>query len=352
MNTQASRIREIKPSVMWLTVNRECNFRCKWCYAQGTGYVKEEMPFDLAIRLSRIGVDIGIKQVLLIGGEPTLWPHVTEYNAFAKAEKLQTTLVTNAFLCGSDPYWNKYIENPCNSHGISLKAGNPGQLLELTGVNNFDTLLKGISRLNALSPSFVSIVYGPDYDENIQELVSLAMSCGAKGVSIDFCRGFVSNGSINDSSAGTFRDAALNIVKNYDELNRITDGNLGIEMSMPFCVWPTEFVQKLIEHHQAMSICHVIKRKGLIFDSNGDLLMCNSLFDFPIGRLDVDYCDSKTLLDHLNKPEIIGYYDRISSYPSTKCAECSWYSMCGGGCPLHWATHKPDDVIRPIRDIS
>ena len=26
----------------WLTINRACNIRCKWCYAQGTGFNKKD----------------------------------------------------------------------------------------------------------------------------------------------------------------------------------------------------------------------------------------------------------------------------------------------------------------------
>ncbi|NIA02325.1 MAG: radical SAM protein [Nitrospirae bacterium] len=61
----------------WLTVNRACNFRCKWCYASETEYQQaDEMTPATAEQLLRLASDLGITHILFIGGEPTLWPHL------------------------------------------------------------------------------------------------------------------------------------------------------------------------------------------------------------------------------------------------------------------------------------
>ena len=338
-----------RPVTVWLTVNRECNFRCKWCYAQNTGYDRDVMNLELAKKLTTVAHQAGAKRVLLIGGEPSLWPHLQEYNQFAKQLGIRNSMVTNGFLFGVDNYWEKYQKYACDGYGVSLKAGNPEQLQAITKVKEFNTVKRGISRVAALHPTYISIVYGPDYADNIVEMVTLAMECGAKGVTIDFCRAYIENGKFNDQYLGSMTDAANEIVQNYEELNQITNGNLSIEMSMPFCVWPVDFIQKLISKNQVVSLCHVVKRNGLIFDTNGNLVMCNALFDFPLGRYGVDFDDGETLLRFLNSPTISSYYEKISSYPSLKCAECDWYDQCGGGCPLRWGTLYPDQVVKPIK---
>ena len=36
----------------WLTLNRVCNLRCKWCYAQKTGFkLSDDLEIDLAYKL-------------------------------------------------------------------------------------------------------------------------------------------------------------------------------------------------------------------------------------------------------------------------------------------------------------
>ena len=40
----------------WLTVNRACNFRCKWCYERSTNYLSsDDMSLDKAKQIIKIG---------------------------------------------------------------------------------------------------------------------------------------------------------------------------------------------------------------------------------------------------------------------------------------------------------
>ncbi|OGZ35530.1 MAG: hypothetical protein A2V60_02405 [Candidatus Portnoybacteria bacterium RIFCSPHIGHO2_01_FULL_39_19] len=143
---------------------------------------------------------------------------------------------------------------------------------------------------------------------------------------------------------------AENIMRDYPELERITEGHIVFEMMVPFCLWPQDFIVDLRRKGQILSVCHVLKRKGIIFDERGNLLICNALFDYPIGRYGSDFCDDKSLLTWLNTERIVSYYDRIGRYPSTACKVCHWYSECGGGCPLRWALYKADEFVRPMSE--
>lgn len=97
---------------------------------------------------------------------------------------------------------------------------------------------------------------------------------------------------------------------------------------------------------QILSVCHVLKRHGIIFDSNGGILVCNGLFDYPIGQYGKDFVDAAGLANFLNSPRIVGYYNRLACYPSQTCATCSIYDDCGGGCPLRWTVYDPNKIIK------
>ena len=59
----------------WITVNRSCNLRCKWCYAKSSEYdLDNSMDFTLFKKLVDIATDLKVKNFLLIGGEPTIHP--------------------------------------------------------------------------------------------------------------------------------------------------------------------------------------------------------------------------------------------------------------------------------------
>ena len=117
---------------------------------------------------------------------------------------------------------------------------------------------------------------------------------------------------------------------------------------VPLCLWPQSFIEELKRKDQILSVCHVHKRKGLIFTETGGIIICNALFDYPVGSYGDDFHDGQSLLEWLNTSEVLGYYNSIGCYPSLACETCQWYQDCGGGCPLRWALYKPDDIIQPI----
>src|SRR6266508_2329386 len=64
-------------SDMRISVTDRCNFRCVYCMPEeGMQWLKRDilLTFDEIERLTRIAVELGIEEVRLTGGEPTLRP--------------------------------------------------------------------------------------------------------------------------------------------------------------------------------------------------------------------------------------------------------------------------------------
>jgi len=341
----------IQPRSVWLTVNRNCNFRCKWCYAEGTGYnTTNEMSFSLAKDLVRVVQEAGVRNLLIIGGEPTLWRPLIEFNDFCRREGIRTVLVTNGAYFGVDSFWRLYKKHSNNKIGLSLKASNPQQLYSVAGVRNFNIVRKGIIRAIQELETSVSITYNVFYVNILKDLVKFAVDCGARTVKIDFC----STTFVEGKAKGTYmvnpQQLVEDITRNYSELERITGGHIVFEMMIPFCLWPIDFIIELKEKKQILSVCHVLKRSGLIFDEFGRIIICNALFDYPIGSYGNEFQDGASLLKLLNSSKVTNYYNRIRRYPSIRCRSCRWYSDCGGGCPLRWAIYYPEEFVRPISE--
>ncbi|MDD3774053.1 MAG: radical SAM protein [Patescibacteria group bacterium] len=337
---------QIRPQGVWLTVNRRCNFRCKWCYAKNTKYdSSQEMDWQLAQKLVDVCSVIGVKTILIIGGEPTLWSDLAKLNDLCRDYGVKTILVTNAMRFGFDSYWRQYLKSPNDMVGISLKAGNSEQLVAVAEVKQFDIVKKGISRAIEHFETGVSITYNSFYAENLPEIVQFAIDCGARMVKIDFC----STVFMNHKPSGKYmvepHQLVKNIVHDYPQLHNITSGHLVFEMSIPFYLWPIGFIELLKERNQITSVCHVLKREGLVFDTNGNVIMCNGLFDYPIGHCGIDYSDADSLLELINSPQVSEYYEQMVRYPLPKCVQCQDYQECGGGCPLRWALYKPEELL-------
>ena len=80
------------------------------------------MSPDLALRLLPIIEQLGIKSIIVIGGEPTIWKHLLEFNRQCRQAGIQTTLVTNAYRFSNDEFWAEYMENPNDKVSPSIKA--------------------------------------------------------------------------------------------------------------------------------------------------------------------------------------------------------------------------------------
>jgi radical SAM protein with 4Fe4S-binding SPASM domain len=310
------------------------------------------MLLKLAKELVVLTKSIGVKQLLLIGGEPTLWGPLFDFNKFCLSERVPTILITNGVKFAIDNFWENYRKNPNDKIGISVKALTPQQLLEVTGFNNFSLIKKGISRGIQELEAQVSITYNKFYTDSLVDMVKFAVDCGAKSVKIDFCSTVFTNGHPEVTYMVEPKSIVKNIMRDYPQLERITKSNVIFEMMVPFCLWPIDFLKELVRKKQILSVCHVHKKEGIIFDENGKIIMCNALFDYPIGSYGKDFNDGKSFLKWINSSKIVNYYNLIGRLPSEKCGECDWYIECGGGCPLRWAIYKPDEIIHPLSKKS
>ena len=341
-----ARTLEVVPKTAWLTVNRACNFRCRWCNAEGTECIgKDELDIDTAKRITMIIKKLGIDRISIIGGEPTLWRHLLEFNVFCKEISMKTCIVTNAALFGLDSFWKEYLLSPCDEISISVKGASSEELKNNTSVQDYKNVINGIARAIEYYKTGINVVLNNLNSGFITEYAVLAKEINAIFLNISFC-------SVSISDKATVSDYVIEphvivdiVTKQYPRINQLMDGNVFFEMNIPFCVWLDKFLEELIKRDQITSGCHVFKKCGLIFDTNSQLLICNALYDYPIGTLGNDFFDSKSLLAHVNKPKIVKYYKELSRKPSVYCDGCKWYDKCGGGCPLNWSIYDPDEII-------
>lgn len=345
-STKQTDLDKITPGCAWLTVNRSCNFRCKGCYAQGTGYNPNHiMNLELAEELLSLIVKLKIKSITIIGGEPTLWPHLADFNNLCKEFGEKTTIVTNAMQFGIDSFWEKYLESPNTKAGISIKAFDKNSLKEIAEVNSFEISEKGLKRAIAHFKSGVSTVYNTINATNITDIAKFAMDCGARHVSISPCTPAFCDGLPNNTYVVEPRMMANHILDIYPKLVEVTGGRVSFSVKFPICLWPKDFVENLVKEGQISTVCQLQHRTGLIFDVDGNLALCNSLFDYPIGKYGENFNDDESLLELMNSKTVIGFYDKLTSYPSTKCIDCEKYDVCAGGCPLFWSLYQPNKLI-------
>src|SRR5205807_7715789 len=85
-----------------ISVTDRCNFRCVYCMPEeGMQWLNRDsiLSFDEIERLARIAVGLGVDEIRLTGGEPTLRPDLPELVArVARLPVRSLSLTTNGFL--------------------------------------------------------------------------------------------------------------------------------------------------------------------------------------------------------------------------------------------------------------
>ena len=334
----------------WITVNRDCTFRCLWCYADGTEYhSSDDMTFEKAIELLHFISSLGIKHVQLIGGEPTLWPRLMPTVRAATGLGLDTILITNGYRLGSKSFLSELQSCGLGGVNLSIKAGDPSQHSKLTRTKpaTFNAVLKGIHNLaDSGIPFEVTAIANTCVLNDLAKICQVSTDNGAKRFSIDFCSAsFDDKGNVSSEYMPKPREVVEAIISQYSAMDTATNGNFLLAQTLPTCLWPSEFLNLLESKNQVEYGCHVMSREGLVFDHIGQLLICNHLHGFSLGQFGKEFTDAISFEQFWQSSEIKGYYDQINAYPANSCINCQTYTRCGGGCPLLWFVYNPENVI-------
>lgn len=342
-----SKNRWVEPRNAWLTLNRVCNLRCPWCYAQGVKFSKKnDMSLERAISLVELIVSLGVTDITLIGGEPTLWPHLLELNEYISARGLTSGIVTNAYRFGDKEFWASYLEHPNNEVGISIKAWDAKSAASIVRSRHHDQLVIGLKRVIGRIKCGVSFVVNKTCVDHLTDVASFVMGCGAKMLAMNPCVPVINNGKPDSTWVVPHEEIVEKVVIAYPRLVEITEDRLGFEMMLPLCIWPKDFIDTLKRKGQIGTSCQIHFRSAVIFDYEGNVSICNGLFDYPVGQFGRDFTNKETLLSLLNSTEVLEMYDQITSYPCEKCTTCPVWEDCGGGCPMYWTQFNPREIIK------
>lgn len=338
----------------WLTLNRQCNLRCKWCYAQDTDFKPtDDMNFSLACQIIDLCSEIGIKHITLIGGEPTLYNYLFDVIEYAKKKNIKTGIVTNGVKLSDKSFLMQLINAGISSISISLKGENKKAFYSICNVDAFDLVMNGIDNCSKANiPFSVSMVLT---NENIPSFIDglvEAQKRGAKSFHLSFCYEF------NMDYCSTNLLSLMNVVELpkkfkscYSSLKEKIKGKFSLFQTLPLCLWEKSFVDEMIKDNHVSSVCQLLRKTGLLFDTNGYLIPCNAMHKIKIGKINDDFNNGKTLLQYEDLKFVEKIYNKLRGVPSEECLHCNDLKNCGGGCVCQWTNFSFDD-IRPFINKS
>jgi len=78
-----------------IELTRACDFRCAYCHAAAASSLEDELSEAEIRDVVLQAKDLGARKIIIRGGEPTLYPKISEMVRFIRARQLQVELLTN-----------------------------------------------------------------------------------------------------------------------------------------------------------------------------------------------------------------------------------------------------------------
>ncbi|MBC3887883.1 radical SAM protein [Acetobacterium paludosum] len=310
--TKAKAILKEKVLIVLWTTSR-CNLNCKYCYA-AAWEKRADMDFETAKAALDYFADCSMK-VQFAGGEPLLNVdlicRVVEYaksNDYDVAFQMQTngTLITPEIATG--------IKKMKIAVGVSLD-GPPAINEKLRGKTN--AAVNGIKLLGqaGIRANINAVVTKQNVSE-LPNLVTFAFYLGnVPGIGLDLIReaGNAKSGLVEKASPLQLTTALKGMQRKSEELFRLSGRWVKLR--------EIEAAKNRLKCSScAKDYCYAACGRSFVILPDGDVYPCGSLIDkYEYFMGNIKYGKMKVIT--------------LAKIMSDNCRDCSYYSICPGGCP-------------------
>ena len=153
---------------MEIEFSRICNFRCSYCYVDAKIDRTKELSLVEIRDVILQAKDLGARKIIILGGEPSVYPHLTEMVRFLSENEFAIEMFTNGSGIGKElaaalaeykarivlkmnsrdeKIQDKLVGNKCMHHQVSFVVTAVGEVMPCVGV----TIALGNIRRNKLA---------------------------------------------------------------------------------------------------------------------------------------------------------------------------------------------------------
>ena len=289
-------------------------------------------------------IEKGVKRIILIGGEPTIYPQFIELVKYIREKNIRVSIATNGRKFKDFVFARETLKAGISGIDFSIKGITESEYYANTGAHGLNEMLQGYANLTMLGfePS-VSYVIVDDDKTHFDELLKFIINNEFKRVVFQFVKPVLkigANDTIMDlNKMGTFVEYM------YKQLTR-TNINYTIEISFPLCLIKRSILECLIKEDRIINCCHVPAGSGINFDENFKIIPCNHFGEFPFSDDSVDIKNKNSIEEIMQSDIVKEFRFKTRCYPTEKCQKCNLWNLCGGGCFTRWLTLDPNDYIR------
>ena len=302
-------------TINWAVTNT-CNFKCRHCYSRTDPSEELDGP-TLFTCIDKI-IKAGVLSINFGGGEPLLRSDLLDIAAFASKQGLRVSMNSNGFLIDQEMAM-KLKQAGFSKVGISIDSHLPEVHDGFRGIKgSHQRAVAALAYLKAAGiKTSISTVICKINHTAIPELIDFALQCGVHQLNFhNFkCSGLgYSNKDELDLSAEEWKEFYITATKAKQQVK-------GLEISLD-----DPIIASLGQRTETDSLVKgsVCGKLSLNIKTNGDITPCGFI-PITIGNIVTDELkevwDNSSVLDRMRNKK-----------PTGKCASCSSYEDCLGGC--------------------
>lgn len=332
-------------SFAWLNVNRSCNNQCDFCYAKDAILSHAEMDYHEACHLLGLLKDLQLKKIILIGGEPTIYPHIIDLVRTISSYGLNCTIQSNGLKFADISFLGNMIDAGMTECGVSIKGFTEKEYAQTTGTHNYSQMVKAIDNFSKLNyePMFSYVLSEPSIDI-ADRLISGVKKFGLKNIYISPVHPTLCEPAGYDPPDYTkWVEVYRHIVSELSP----EDIDFSFGISFPLCAFPEdEIVSYMRKNIVRKNCCQAVLGNGLVFDTDFRLLPCNMLVKTPFIENQKSIKRVQDIYEIMSTSEVIDFHDWRNTPLTEKCQNCYRWSQCHAGCHARWTYKSPEKEIR------
>lgn len=339
-------------NVVWFPLQYECNNKCEWCYAPSKINSSKEKKFDDKKEDEFINLvyDLNVKKIILIGGEPSIYPDLERVIKKISNKGIKVSMVTNGRKLSDYSFVQKIGDSGLTSLTVSIEGGNSQVHDFITNVQgSFYQTLKGID--NSIKYGFPTCTETTICKDNKDDLENIVRLLEEKNLShrlFNICGPCLSN--LEDS---TYTLPLSEGAKMFERIYQFAKKkNIRLVTPVPICNFNKDLYLEMRKNKAISHGCHILFGTNFVLDANGDILPCVHFSSYPIFNI---YEDGKIISpekfnEFWRDPEKTNQKFRkiLRRYPSKKCSEGDCWDPCTGGCSVFWLKYDPEKEIRGL----
>lgn len=308
----------VKPKFAALHITTYCEGNCAFCYITEPNMPREHGDLDTLKRIVDRLAEAGVEMLELVGGNPSLYPHITELLIYCQQAGLEVAILSNthhyehASIAEIAPYVSA-LETTI--HGL------PELHDRFTRPGTYAEIIKNLKAWQAAKTpeqgTGITLNFSKDNYNHIFETITHIID---EGIDVEYVQ-IQRLGPHGRAADGSWKLTLDEVVTAYRQIARLSE-ELGIRAEVvdafPLCLLPEEvrgyagrcdwgFGTLAVFMDGSVSRCAVARH------NIGNLLIMPLMYIWN------------------NTPELAEF--RAKTYLPSECRNCQLIEACGGGCP-------------------